>query len=336
MRVRSPIDGHAPPAKPAMLDVIALSLPFFGMILVGFVCGRFVAIAEEGMHWMNFFIVYVALPPLFFKLVAETPVADLANGGFILATTLSTLIVYLIAYGVGLRVGPDRRAAAIQGVLGAYSNIGYMGPGLTLATLGPAAATPTALIFVFDNILIFALTPLLIGLAESGSSGLFATIRSIVVKVVTHPFNIATALGVLSAWSGVKPPHAIDQVLISVKNAAAPVALFALGVTVALRPTRGFPTELAIHLPIKLVLHPLLVWVLLSLIADAPPVWVYTAMLMAALPPALNVFVMARQYQAYVDQASRAILIGTLISTISLTVLMYLVSHAYLPADLFP
>jgi malonate transporter and related proteins len=285
---------------------------------------------------MNFFIVYMALPPMFFKLVSETPVRELANGAFILATTTSTFLVYLLAYLIGRRVGPDNRAAAIQGVLGAYSNIGYMGPGLTLATLGAAAATPTALIFVFDNALIFALTPLLIGLAEAGAGSLPRTLWSIVVRVVTHPFNIATALGVLASWSGIKPPHAIDQVLVSLKGAAAPVALFALGVTVALRPVKGFPAELALHLPIKLLLHPLLVWVMISLIADVPPVWTYTAMLMAALPPALNVFVMARQYDAYVERASTAILVGTLVSTITLTLLMFLVSHAYLPADLFP
>jgi malonate transporter and related proteins len=319
-----------------MAEVIALALPFFGVILVGFVCGRLIRIDEAGLGWMNFFIVYVALPPMFYKLVAETPVAELANGRFILATTLSTLTVYLLAYMIGRKVGPDQWAATIQGVLGAYSNIGYMGPGLTLATLGPAAATPTALIFVFDNALIFALTPLLIGLAESGSRGLGGTFAAIVKKIVTHPFNIATALGVFSAWSGMKPPHAIDQVLVSLRGAAAPVALFALGVTVALRPVRGFPSELAFHLPVKLLLHPLIVWLMISLIADVPPVWTYTAMLMAALPPALNVYVMARQYNAYVERASTAILIGTLASTVTLTTLMFLVSHGYLPADLFP
>ena len=84
------------------------------------------------------------------------------------------------------------------------------------------------------------------------------------------------------------------------------------------------------------VLHPLLVWILISAIADVPSVWTYTAMLMAALPPALNVFVMARHYNAYVERASSAILMGTLVSMITLTTLMFLVANAMIPADLFP
>jgi malonate transporter and related proteins len=318
-----------------MTDVIAIALPFFGVILVGYGCGRLIGIEEAGMRWMNFFIVYVALPPLFFKLVSEAPVAELLNPRFVLATTAATLCVYLAAYAVGRRVGPDRRSAVIQGVLGAYSNIGYMGPGLTLATLGPAAATPTALVFVCDNLLIFALTPMLIGLADGQGQRRAAIAKDIVWRVVSHPFNIATALGVLAAVTGFRPPHAIDQVLVSLKGSAAPVALFALGVTVALRPVSALPKELGFHLPVKLVLHPLLVWLFIGLVADVPPVWTYTAMLMAALPPALNVFVLARQYDAYVERASTAILVGTLISTLTLTTLMYLIVHGMVPADPF-
>ncbi len=61
--------------------------------------------------------------------MSETPVRDLANGGFILSTTLATLTVYLLSYAIGRKAGPDRRSCRHPGVLGAYSNIGYMGPG---------------------------------------------------------------------------------------------------------------------------------------------------------------------------------------------------------------
>ena len=53
----------------------------------------------------------------------------------------------------------------MQGVAGSYSNIGYMGPPLILAALGPAASAPVVLIFVFDNLLLFSLVPLLMAIA---------------------------------------------------------------------------------------------------------------------------------------------------------------------------
>ncbi len=55
------------------------------------------------------------------------------------------------AIGMAIRRG-NIAESAIAGLAGGYGNIGYMGPGLALATLGAQAAVPVALIFCFDNI----------------------------------------------------------------------------------------------------------------------------------------------------------------------------------------
>lgn len=86
---------------------------------------------------------------------------------------------------------------------------------------------------------------------------------------------------------------------------------------------------------IKLILHPVIALVILSLLGSFPRGRVYTAVLMAALPPALNVFVLARQYDTWVEQASGSVLIGTLTSVVTLTGVMWLVKSQLLPLNLF-
>jgi predicted permease len=83
------------------------------------------------------------------------------------------------------------------------------------------------------------------------------------------------------------------------------------------------------------MVHPLIALLLLSLFAPFEQSWVYTAVLMAALPPALNVFVLARQYETWVEQASSSVLFGTMASVITLTAVMWLVKNGLLPHDLF-
>lgn len=315
-----------------MSSVISLAFPFFGLIILGFFCGKLMKIPEDGLRWMNFFIIYVALPPLFFKLIGATPFEQLTNWRFIIVTTLCTYIAFVLSFGLGILFSRGNiREATIQGIFGAYSNVGYMGPGLTLAALGPQSAVPTALIFVFDSVLLFALLPFLMALGGSEKIRFLATIKLVVVRIVSHPFNIATAVGVAAAYFKWQPPQALDTMLLLLKNAAAPVALFALGVTVALRPMTKIPVEMPAHLLIKLVLHPFLVFSLMSLIGEFERVWILTATLMAALPPALNVFVMARQYETYVDRASSGVLVGTLASIFTVTGLLWLIAENRLP-----
>jgi hypothetical protein len=320
-----------------MAQVLSLALPFFGLIFLGFFCGKLRRLPEEGLAWMNFFVVYVSLPCLFFKLIATTPFEQLSNWPFILSTTLSTYIAFALSFVVGIwATGGDIRSAAIQGTLGGYSNVGYMGPGITLAAIGPAAAVPTALVFVFDCILFFSIVPFMMGLGGTAKMKVWQTARYVVAKVVTHPFNIATAVAVAAAYFHWQPPDAIGTLVDFLSRAAAPCALFALGVTVALRPYEGLPKELPIHLAIKLVLHPLLVWVVLSAVGDFERAWVFTAMLMASLPPAGNVFVMARQYDVYVQRASNGVLVGTLVSVATVTLFLWLIAGNVIPHDLFP
>ena len=82
---------------------------------------------------------------------------------------------------------------------------------------------------------------------------------------------------------------------------------------------------------VKLTLHPVIVFVMLSVFGPFDKTWIDAAVLMAALPPALNVFVFARQYDTWVEQASSAVLIGTLVSVVTLTSVMWLVKTHNLP-----
>jgi predicted permease len=152
---------------------------------------------------------------------------------------------------------------------------------------------------------------------------------------VLHPLMVATAVGVISAALRFEPPVALDRLLQFLQNAAAPCALFTLGVTVGVRRVRRVPWEVPALIPIKLIVHPLLALLLMSALGPFDPTWALTAVLMAALPPALNVFVFARQYGVWIEQASGAVLLGTLASVLTLTTVMWLAKNAMLPLALF-
>jgi hypothetical protein len=319
-----------------MIDVFNLALPFFGLIFVGYFCGKLKQLPDSGLSWMTFFLIYLALPSLFYRILSKTPFEQLTNLPFVLATTLATLLAFAISYGIVLLFHNGNKAdATIAGAAGAYGNIGYMGPALALATLGAEAAVPVALIFCFDNALIFSLVPMMMAWAGT-EKGSWATVTwQVVKKIIFNPFIIATAAGIFSAAVHFEPPTAIDRMLQYLQNATAPTALFVLGVAMALSPRDRLRWEVPPVLAVKLVLHPMMVLLLLSLFGHFSQSWVYTAVMMAALPPAINVFIMSRQYNSWVQQASGSILIGTLVSVFTLTTVMWMVKAQVLPYNLF-
>jgi predicted permease len=169
---------------------------------------------------------------------------------------------------------------------------------------------------------------------EKGSAGRLAI--EVVKKIALHPFIIATVIGVAAASVQFQPPLPLGRFLSYLANAAAPCALFAMGVTLALRPLKRIPTEIAPIALLKLIIHPTLCYVTLSLVGNFDPVWVFSAVLLAALPTATNVFVIAQQYGVWVQRASASILITTCLSVLTVTGLLYLIKSGSLPPDLFP
>ena len=218
-----------------MFQVASLVMPLFGLILLGYLAGRLRKIPSEGLAWMSFFIVYIALPALFFNLLAKTPTSEFANGRFLIATTLGTLFIFILCFLIArFARRTNIRVATIQGFAGAYGNIGYMGPPLAIAAFGPQAGVPVALVFCFDNAMHFTLAPTLMAVGSRRKRSVRRVLREIAGKIFTHPFILATIVGVLAAVFSYTPPAPVTTLLDMLASAAAPCALFVMGVTAAL------------------------------------------------------------------------------------------------------
>jgi predicted permease len=241
---------------------------------------------------------------------------------------VSAFVLAMVAGRVTVEL--SLRKATMAGLAGAYGNIGYMGPGLALAVLGTKAAAPTALIFCCDSIFLFTIVPLLMALTDRQHPSFLHAVGIAARQIALNPLIMSAVLGALVAALHIPLPTALDRTLLFLQNAAAPTALFVLGVTVALRPFDRVPWEVPGVIAIKLLIHPLIVFALMLLFGPFAQPWAATAVLMAALPPALNVFVMARQNNTWIEPASVAVLIGTFASVVTLTSVMWFIQSGRL------
>ncbi len=314
-----------------MSNIIALVLPFFGMIFLGSLVARLTKQPLEALGWMNIFVLYVALPALFFQLLSRTPFDELTNWRFILGAVAATYLVFAIMFALSWLRERNIAESTIKALAASYGNIGYMGPGLALLAFGEPAAIPVALIFCFENAVHFAVAPFLMAVAGGRQQSFGALALEVVRKIALHPFIIATAAGILAAWLQFRPPLALDTMLDYLAQAAAPCALFAMGVTIALRPLKRVPGDLFPITLLKLVVHPAICYAILTAIGGFPAEWIYTAMLLAALPTATNVYVIAQQYGVWVERASASVLITTIASIATLTLILYVIKAELLP-----
>ena len=82
----------------ALINVV---IPVFGIVLAGYLAGRFSVLGSESAVALNRFVYYFALPALLFVFTARAPLAKVLNWPFIAAFIGAGMLTLFIALLVG-------------------------------------------------------------------------------------------------------------------------------------------------------------------------------------------------------------------------------------------
>lgn len=303
-----------------MLAVLATTFPFFALVLCGWLAAERGVLPDSAIPGLNGFVLFFALPCLLFRFGRDTPLLQLLNPAL--------LGVYAVV-GLGivaLTIAATRRSlgmkdAAFGALVAAFPNSGFMGVPLIVALLGSVAAGPVVSTLLVD---LFITSSVCLALSQAGlrQEARWAALLQALKAAAANPQPWAIGLGILMGLSGWVLPAPLGKVVDMLGDAASPVALFAIGAVLSRsgRANRaaGRTTPPSQYVPvaaIKLLLHPALVLALGAAVRalGAPLTWpqLVALTLVAGLPSASNVSLLAERYGADNGRVARIILTST-------------------------
>lgn len=305
-----------------MQAALSISIPFFALIFLGTWLRHRKFLDEAATRTLSRFAFYVVMPPFVFLNIANEPVIEILNPGFVLRFEAATIIMFLLAWPVARLLGLNLKETGILGLNAAYSNYGYIGVPLSILAFGNEAALPMALILFADTVVLLTLTVLYVTLGEGNGRGL-KNLMMVPRALIGNPLLIAATLGMLVSAIDLSFPAPIHRLLEMVSGAAAPVALVALGASLSLGVLQKAKGEITIISYMKLIVHPLLVTSFFVFWPGQEEIWIKTAILCACLPIAANVFVLSDHYGAYQDKSATAIMASTVLATLTVPIILY-------------
>jgi len=325
-----------------VLPVFLVTFPFFALIAAGYGAARARVLPLDAIPGLNTFVLYFALPCMLLRFGAGTPIGQLLDGSVALVWGVSALAVVAgtVVFTRNARIGWND--GAFGALVAAFPNTGFMGVPLLVALLGAQAAGPMIITIAFDLVVTSSLCIALSRLDGAGSAGGGAghhgprqAARQALRGVLVNPMPWSILLGVLLSAARWRLPGPVERTVAMLADAASPVALFTIGAVLArsallarehaasaeVAAAMGVKSALARKAPladvlpvvgVKLLVHPLLVWALgqgaialgLPLSASALVVIV----LVAALPSASNVAMLAERFGADNGRIARIIL----------------------------
>lgn len=304
--------------------ILSVTLPFFALILFGYVAAARRWVPTEAVPAFNGFLLYFAVPAMLFRFAANSNFEQLLNLRFTIAWAACGVTVVLLVAFVSKRLFAARmRDAAFYGLAGGVGNLGFMGVPMLVALLGEGAAAAVIIAILVDNIVIGSVGLALAETSGSTRQGWRADLGDAAARIFLNPFIVSMVLGAAFSAFAWELPVFANSVVKLLADAAGPCALFAIGVSL-MRPDAPLKSPvLALPVAAKLVLHPLLVW-LAMLALGIDPFTTLVAVLAAGLPSAGWVFIFATRYEADAGRVSAAILISTAIAFATFSSLVWL------------
>lgn len=312
-----------------MLTVLEVTFPVFALVFCGYAGAHFRLLPDKAVDGINAFVFWFALPAMLFRVIGLRPFSELVEPAFLSAYVLAAALVFgatVVAARAGwVDVASRGRAQATSYALTAtHGNVGYLGIAL-VGELNRDYLPTVALTIVCD---IFVLITVAIAMLEvqgspqSSHSGL--RIAATVSRgLIRSPLVMSIGAGLLASLASLELPSVIDNFSRLLANAAGPCALFAIGAALGGQRLRAERPVVVLTF-IKLVIHPLVAALCLLVLFRVDPTMAAVGVLCAALPSASNTFIIAQRYQLETRSISAAILVGTFVAvlTVSLTIFL--------------
>ena len=304
---------------------VALATPLFVLVLVGYVLVLWGKWPQSVSGALTRFVFSVALPALLFHLMSDMSKLPPVDARLLIAFFGSCLIVFAIGRVVAARFfkldGVSQSVFALGGV---FSNNVLLGLPLAKVALGNAALPSVALVLVFNALTLWTLVTVSVEWARHGSFSL-AGFGKTAKGVATNPIVASIVLGTLFGLSGLQLPALVEVPLAMVSQAAAPLALVALGMGLAEFDVRlGWRQSVAICV-LKLVVQPLVVWGLAKLLG-LPPMETQVVVLLGSIAVGANVYLMSRQFKVMEGPVAASLVLSTALASVTTPLFLTLVA----------
>ncbi len=304
-----------------MIYVFNVLFPVFALILLGYLSGKSGKLGTNASIELNRFVIWLALPAQLFNFAANSGWETLWQPGFIAAFLISALIVFVLVLMFYWYQGRDLAAASFAGLSASYSNTGYMGIPLCLLALGQDGLAP-AIIATFLVFILFALATILIEIDMLSHKKSHEIVWSVLKSLATNPLLVSPVLGLAWSATGWVIYDPLAQVISFLAAAATPCALVSIGLFLIRKDENASSKVWSISFG-KLIIQPIIAWLIADPLLGLPSLWVNAAVILAAMPTGTGPYMLAQYYMADGRVISRVVLVTTVGSLLTLSLFLW-------------
>ena len=304
--------------------LFSVILPIFAVIGLGLMCQYRQWFTPSAVVDFNRFVYYIAVPPLLFMAMASTPIESLTQARYLVAYLGATVFVWIGVFFLFKPFFDTFEARFLLGLGATFSNSVYLGIPLVQSALGTQATQAVVMIALATNVLFVGGSAVILSARQQSN------VHGAVIEVLKNPMIGAIVLGLSVSALALPLPPGLERLLDLLAQAASPVALFALGLTLGGVKAQASQVQSShqeswswagVLVAVKILIHPFAVW-LACLAVGAQVADTQVAVLVAALPAGALAHLLAQRFDAQSLTVARGVMLGTGLSLLTLSALL--------------
>jgi predicted permease len=305
------------------MPIIEVIFPVFAIALLGYILTYKAVFGIRDIEGISRFVFTLAIPVMLFNSMAKIDLPKQLNWAFLLSYYLVAVLIFGFGMWASKRLfNYSPQEQSVFGMGSSYSNALLIGLPLISTGLGDDALLPVFMLISIHSAVLFFLTTLFAERNVGDGRSILAIIRQTITRLASNPIIIGLVLGMLVNFFSIPIPKPINTTIEIISKAALPCALFVLGASLSAYKLAGHFREAWTIIALKLILQPLLVALLAFVIFQVDPLWAAVAVMMAAMPVGINVYMFAQKYQVCLAPVSSAIVISTSLSILTQSLLL--------------
>jgi malonate transporter len=308
------------------MEVAALVLPVFAIIVSGWLAGWLGYISRSLADGLVHFAYNVAMPALLFVTIAQEPARNLLEWRFLLAFGGGSILCFALVFlTVRAGWGRDLASSTVYGMTAAMTNTGFVALPILHSIFGQPAVLPAAVATVFVAAVMFPVTVVLLERARGDVRKSSGRTVLLMKQIVLNPMVLSTLIGLAWAIAGLPIPAPVAAYLNILAAALTPCALFAIGLGLSVEGIRSNFTPSIVLAAVKLAIMPLMVYGL-CVALHLNPLYTIAAVVCAAVPTAKTMYILAHEYKVEEPLVGATVSITTMLSVASVLGWIYIVS----------
>ena len=295
------------------LSAVSLVLPIFSLILIGWGAALTGLLSDRVSDGLSEYVFAIAVPALIIGTLTRPGLAGEVTWSYWFSYFGGVALSWIAGSLIGRRrEGVDRTGAILHGFAASQSNTILIGVPMILQAYGEAGAYPLfMLLAVHLPIMMGAATFLIEADGEQPISG---RLKGLGLVLLRNPIFVALMVGLALRQLGLTPSGIPKALIDAIGSTASTCALIALGAGMTrYRVMHDLPGASVIA-ALKLMVHPLAVWVLAFHVFTMPAAYAGVAVLFAAMPVGINAYLLAVRYRTEMGVVAASLMISTLLA----------------------